>query len=282
MPRGDLALSPAPVLRAKMALTRARSLRWRLWPGQAAPGLRILFYHRVADEPDELAVSLRRFAAHMDLLADEGLHALDVEEAVARHAEGRGAGVIGLCFDDGYADVADHALPVLERHAFSATVFLPTGVIDGTAALSWYDHPPPMLSWEQIRAFDRAGTLRFGAHTVTHPNLTAIDDNAAGRIVRRPRATPCCGGWVQTGDFVRARGQHARNRSVRAAAAPGRATRRFARLPREGRGWPRRSGAVARGLPSLAVRSGYGCRFLDPAPRVQPRRSREWRGSCRG
>ena len=188
MPRGDLALSPAPVLRAKMALTRARSLRWRLWPGQAAPGLRILFYHRVADEPDELAVSLRRFAAHMDLLADEGLHALDVEEAVARHAEGRGAGVIGLCFDDGYADVADHALPVLERHAFSATVFLPTGVIDGTAALSWYDHPPPMLSWEQIRAFDRAGTLRFGAHTVTHPNLTAIDDNAARQEITGSKA----------------------------------------------------------------------------------------------
>ena len=162
MPRGDLALSSAPVLRAKEALTRARSFRWRLWPGQAEPGLRIIFYHRVADEPDELAVSPRRFAAHMNRLADDGLVALDVEEAVARHAEGHGAGVIGLCFDDGYADVADHALPVLQRHGFSATVFLPTGIIDGTAALSWYDHPSPMLSWEQVRTFDRAGTLRFG------------------------------------------------------------------------------------------------------------------------
>ena len=152
------------------------------------PGLRILFYHRVADEPDELAVSPRRFAAHMDRLADDGLLALDVEEAVARHAEGHGAGVIGLCFDDGYADVADHALPVLQRHGFSATVFLPTGVIDGTAALSWYDHPPPMLSWEQVRAFDRAGTLRFGAHTVTHPNLTAIDDDAARREISGSKA----------------------------------------------------------------------------------------------
>ena len=188
MSHGDLALSSAPVLRAKEALTRARSLRWRLWPGQAEPGLRIIFYHRVADEPDELAVSPRRFAAHMNRLADDGLVALDVEEAVARHAEGHGAGVIGLCFDDGYADVADHALPVLQRHGFSATVFLPTGIIDGTAALSWYDHPLPMLSWEQVRTFDRAGTLRFGAHTVTHPNLTAIDDDAARREISGSKA----------------------------------------------------------------------------------------------
>jgi peptidoglycan/xylan/chitin deacetylase (PgdA/CDA1 family) len=188
MPRSDIALTPAGVLRAKAALTGARSLRWRLWPGHVAYGLRILFYHRVADDPDELAVSPRRFAAQMDRLVADDLLALDIEEAVAQHGEGRGARVVGLCFDDGYADVAENALGVLERHRFSATVFLPTGVIDGTVALSWYEHPPPMLSWEQVRALDRAGTLRFGAHTVTHPNLTAIDDDAARREIAGSKA----------------------------------------------------------------------------------------------
>lgn len=189
MPRDDLAISPAPVLRAKAVLTRARSLRWRLRPGHGRLGLRILFYHRVADEPDELAVAPRRFAAQMDRLADDGLLALDVEEAVIRCAEGRGDGIIGLCFDDGYADVADHALTVLESHGFSATVFLPTGVIDRTDRLSWYDDPPPMLSWEQVRTLDRGGTLRFGAHTVTHPNLTAIADDAARREIAGSKAS---------------------------------------------------------------------------------------------
>ena len=183
MPRGDLALSPAPVLHAKAVLTRARSLRWQLRPGQVRPGLRILFYHRVADGPDELAVTPRRFADQMDRLSYDGLQALDVEQAVARHTEGRHEGIVGLCFDDGYADVADHALSVLERHGFSATVFLPTGVIDGTETLSWYDDPPPMLNWEQVRTLDRGGTLQFGAHTVTHPNLTAISNDAARREI---------------------------------------------------------------------------------------------------
>lgn len=171
------------MLRAKAVLTRARSLRWQLGPGQVRPGLRILFYHRVADGPDKLAVTPRRFADQMDRLSYDGLQALDVEQAVARHTGGRHDGIVGLCFDDGYADVADHALAVLERHGFSATVFLPTGVIDGTETLGWYDDPPPMLNWDQVRTLDRGGTLQFGAHTVTHPNLTAISDDAARREI---------------------------------------------------------------------------------------------------
>lgn len=188
MARRDLALSPVSVLRAKAALTRARSVQWKLRPGQARPGLRVLLYHRVADGDDELAVTPQRFAAQMDCLSDEGLVARDVEEAVARQTGGHGDGVVGLSFDDGYSDVADHALPVLERHGFTATVFLPTGVIDGSQKLSWYDDQPPMLTWEQVRALDRAGTLRFGAHTVTHPNLTAIDDDAARREIAGSKA----------------------------------------------------------------------------------------------
>jgi peptidoglycan/xylan/chitin deacetylase (PgdA/CDA1 family) len=45
-----------------------------------------------------------------------------------------------------------------------------------------------MLTWEQVRALDRAGTLRFGAHTVTHPNLTTIDDDAARREIAGSKA----------------------------------------------------------------------------------------------
>jgi peptidoglycan/xylan/chitin deacetylase (PgdA/CDA1 family) len=188
MARRDLALSPASVLLAKAALTRARSVQWKLRPGQARPGLRVLFYHRVADADDELAVTPQRFAAQMDCLSDEGLVARDVEDAVARQTGGHGDGVVGLCFDDGYSDVADHALPVLERHGFTATVFLPTGVIDASQKLSWYDEQPPMLTWERVGALDRAGTVRFGAHTVTHPNLTAIDDDAARREIAGSKA----------------------------------------------------------------------------------------------
>jgi peptidoglycan/xylan/chitin deacetylase (PgdA/CDA1 family) len=179
MARDDLGLAPLPAYRAKAALTHLRSWRWRVRRRPPEPGLRILFYHRVSDDRDELAVTPARFAEQMARLARDGLLAVDVEQAHALLAAGRARGVVGLCFDDGYADVARNAVPVLERHGFGATVFLPTGVIDGTAAFSWYATQPALLTWDEVRALDRAGTLRFGAHTVTHPNLLALDEPAA-------------------------------------------------------------------------------------------------------
>jgi peptidoglycan/xylan/chitin deacetylase (PgdA/CDA1 family) len=186
--RDDLALAPTAVYRAKAALTRLRSWRWRVRGRPPAPGLRILFYHRVSDDRDELAVPPARFAAQMACLAHDGLRAVDVEEGHALLAGGQAEGVVGLCFDDGYADIACNAVPVLERHGFRATVFLPTGVIDGTAAFTWYATQPALLTWDEVRALDRAGTLRFGAHTVTHPNLLALDEPAARAEIAGSRA----------------------------------------------------------------------------------------------
>ena len=75
--------------------------------------------------------------------------------------------------------MAENALPVLERLGFRATVFLPTGVIDGTASFPWYERQPPMLGWDEVVELDRGGTLRFEPHTVTHPNLLLLDDAAS-------------------------------------------------------------------------------------------------------
>jgi peptidoglycan/xylan/chitin deacetylase (PgdA/CDA1 family) len=90
-----------------------------------------------------------------------------------------GSRTIGLTFDDGFADVRDQALPVLSRHGFHATVFVTTGVTDGRTSFRWYDRQPPVLGWDEIGELDRGGTLRFEAHTVSHPNLLDVDDARA-------------------------------------------------------------------------------------------------------
>jgi peptidoglycan/xylan/chitin deacetylase (PgdA/CDA1 family) len=147
--QADLAPGPAPLYPLKAAHTRLRSLLWLAHGARApaTPGFRILFYHRVSDDRDELAVTPRRFA-------------------------------VGLAFDDGYLDVAEHALPELERHGFTATVFVATGVTDGRVGLSWYREQPPLLSWDDVRRLD-GGSLRFEAHTVSHPNLLAVGEERA-------------------------------------------------------------------------------------------------------
>lgn len=185
----DLAVAPAAVYRVKATLTRARSVSWavRARRRPAAPGVRILFYHRVADARDELAVAPARFRAHVEALAAAGLRAVAVEELPPLIAAGAD-GVVGLCFDDGYRDVAEHALPVLERLGFRATVFVATGVVDGDATFSWYRRQPPVLSWSEIVDLARGATLRFGAHTVTHRDLRALDGSAARHEITGSKA----------------------------------------------------------------------------------------------
>lgn len=166
----------------KAALTRARSAAWlvRSGGGPDPSGRRIVMYHRVADARDELAVSRRRFREQMEFLACGGYCVVGVAEAadLAATPEPRER-TLGLSFDDGYLDVAENALPVLAEYGFRATVFLATGVTDGRARFTWYRDQPPMLGWDEIADLDRAGTLRFEAHTVTHPNLLAVDDDTA-------------------------------------------------------------------------------------------------------
>jgi peptidoglycan/xylan/chitin deacetylase (PgdA/CDA1 family) len=167
---------------AKAAATRVRSAWWLARSrGRLDPdGLRILFYHRVSDEDDALAVAPLHFRRQMEFLAAAGYAVIDLCEAAELLAAGTPPRrTIVLNFDDGYRDVAENALPILEELGFQATVFIATGVTEGTSSFAWYRHQPPLLTWEEIAELDRDGRLRFEAHTITHPNLLALPDDAA-------------------------------------------------------------------------------------------------------
>jgi peptidoglycan/xylan/chitin deacetylase (PgdA/CDA1 family) len=174
-------IGPSLPYSVKAAVTRARSAAWYLRPrGRGRSGLRILFYHRVSTDRDELAVTPEAFRRHMDHLASAGYRVLDIVQIANLLAAGlTPERTVGLNFDDGYLDVAEHALPVLAEYGFSATVFIATGVTGGRASFGWYERQPPLLGWTEIAELDRGGTLEFEAHTVTHPNLLAVDDRKA-------------------------------------------------------------------------------------------------------
>lgn len=190
MSGGQLALGPRWLYPAKAAATLARSATWlaRTRGAHDPSGIRILFYHRVSREPDELAVTPPRFAAQMAELARAGLAVAGVPAVARALEEGADpATLVGLSFDDGYQDVAEHALPVLEQHGFAATVYIATGVTDGRARFSWYRQQPPLMSWDTIRTLDAGGVLGFEAHTVTHPNLLLLSESAARDEIARSK-----------------------------------------------------------------------------------------------
>jgi peptidoglycan/xylan/chitin deacetylase (PgdA/CDA1 family) len=181
--RQRLSFLPSPLYHAKAAVVRGRSIAWLLRP-RGRPqltGIRILFYHRVSNDRDRLAVTPRRFRAQMDFLADNGYEVVDVAEAARRLQQGslHPPRVVGLTFDDGYLDVAQNALPVLSERGFRATVFVVTGALDGTAKFDWYDRCPPLLSWREIGELDSGSPFRFESHSVTHPNHLTLGEGAA-------------------------------------------------------------------------------------------------------
>jgi peptidoglycan/xylan/chitin deacetylase (PgdA/CDA1 family) len=166
----------------KAAATRTRSALWFLRT-QGRPegvGLRILFYHRVSDQRDELAVRPRTFRRQMDYLAAQSYRVVDVMEAVELLDNGAvSSKTVGLSFDDGFLDVAEEALPILAERGFRATVFVCPGVIDGWSRFDWYKRQPPILGWDEIAELDAEGTLRFEAHSLTHPNLLRLRDEGS-------------------------------------------------------------------------------------------------------
>lgn len=183
---GGLVLGPRWLYPAKAVATTSRSVTWlaRTRGRVDSSGIRILFYHRVASDSDELAVTPEKFAHQMRELARRGYAATDVA-SVARALDGHAdpRGLVGLSFDDGYQDVADHAGPVLRELGFRATVYIPTGVTDGRATFTWYEQQPPLMSWSTIGELDAESTFAFEAHTVTHPNLLQLSDGEARREI---------------------------------------------------------------------------------------------------
>ncbi len=96
--------------------------------------LSILIYHRVHREADPLfpgEPDARRFDRQMAWVGS-ALNVLPLRDAVDLLAQGRlPPRAASITFDDGYADNAEVAAPILRRHGFAATFFIATGFLDG-------------------------------------------------------------------------------------------------------------------------------------------------------
>ncbi len=143
-------------------------------PARAIP---VLTFHAIEDSRDVIDFPPGLFRAGLKGLAARSLRAEPLESVAAciRRGAGFAARTMALTFDDGYRTVYTDAFPVLASLGMSATVFLCTGRDAGSSSASGLPSlgGRPMLSWGQIREMHRAG-ISFGAHTLTHPDLTRL------------------------------------------------------------------------------------------------------------
>lgn len=150
----------------------------------------VAMYHSVDDcshDPYRVTVSPRRLDRQLGWLRRRGLRGVGVRELLAARARGEGKDLVGLTFDDGYADFVTHALPLLLRHGCGATVFVLPGRLGGDNAWDPSGPRKPLLSAEGIRQAAAEG-VEIGSHGLTHLDLTRADDALLRAEVRDSRA----------------------------------------------------------------------------------------------
>ena len=135
----------------------------------------VLTFHSIDDGRAPTSFGPALFARGMETLALGGYRTISLAEAASLAAAKRPfpEKTFVITFDDGYKNVYEKAFPVLAHHSFTATAFLTTGsgerTDDGDRLPSLFGGE--MLSWGEIRIMNDAG-IDFGAHTLTHPDLT--------------------------------------------------------------------------------------------------------------
>jgi peptidoglycan/xylan/chitin deacetylase (PgdA/CDA1 family) len=144
----------------------------------------VLLYHSVAAPGratgDHWQVRAADFAADMAAVATSGRQPMTATGLARWLADPQRTGhPVLVTFDDGFADYADVALPVLAELDLCATLFVTTGWLDRTR----------MLSRSAVAALADDARTEIGAHSVSHVHLDTVGRDRALRELVGSRET---------------------------------------------------------------------------------------------
>jgi peptidoglycan/xylan/chitin deacetylase (PgdA/CDA1 family) len=154
------------------------------------PVVDILMYHSISDSGGPTSIPAAVFAGQMAAIAEAGVPVIRLDDLLAAQAGGvpLPAQSVILTFDDGFLDFADTAFPILQRHGFSAMVYLPTRHVGHSEAWRGANDPPrPLVGWDGVRDLAAAG-IDFGSHTVSHTDLCSLSEADLESELARSRA----------------------------------------------------------------------------------------------
>lgn len=148
--------------------------------GKRGGRLVILYYHGVP------SLARQYFAAQMDMLkAASTVVTADYSEPLMPDRL-----YTAITFDDAFESVYENALPELEQRGIPATVFVPVGFLGKHPTWEMEPECPDrnetVMSEEKIRSLG-SSVLRFGSHTVSHPRLSTLDDEALFKELRESK-----------------------------------------------------------------------------------------------
>jgi len=134
----------------------------------------ILYYHSIPDEKRD------KFSHQMDM--------------VKRHAEpimltgniNTSKSAVSITFDDGIENVYRNAVPELVARGIPFTIFVTSGYVGRQA--DWIKNRAEyreerLMSVEQLLEISKMELAEIGSHSVSHKDLTTIDENDARREI---------------------------------------------------------------------------------------------------
>lgn len=132
----------------------------------------MLLYHRVGGGSGlEIDLEPARFA---DQLASLGSRVVSLGDALdaTRGPAPAGDDPVAITFDDGTADVVEHALPALVDAGAHATLYLATSFVEGGGSALPYGGRA--VSWSALADAVSTGHLAIGSHTHSHVLLDRL------------------------------------------------------------------------------------------------------------
>ncbi len=156
----------------------------------------ILLYHCVSEDAApqfrKWAIRPADFADHMAYLSAQHYTTITVSRFVQSIVD---PGVplperpVIISFDDGCADFYTGALPTLQRHGFTATLYIVTRFVGQTTQwlASEGEGSRPMLTWGQVAEVSAAG-IECGAHSHSHPQLDTLSLASAQDEIAQSKA----------------------------------------------------------------------------------------------
>jgi len=121
----------------------------------------------------------------MHRLGYRGLSMRDLMPYLKREKAGK---VFGITFDDGFRNVFEHALPVLQTYQFTSTNYFVANQFDGSNVWDRQNGvvPSDLMSKREMLAWAQAGQ-EVGSHTLDHVHLPELSLEAAREQLIRSR-----------------------------------------------------------------------------------------------
>ena len=136
----------------------------------------ILMYHSISDEKEkthpyyQVNTSPAVFEMHIRYLHENNYKVIDLKDLEKCFNTDDQSKFVVITFDDGFRDFFTNAFPLLAKYRFTATVFLPTGLINNERSSF---KGKECMTWDEVRQLSRNGII-FGSHTVNHPQLKKL------------------------------------------------------------------------------------------------------------